>query len=50
MKYTRKQLIKAMELYHKDSILNPTDYSTDIEGTLGEAQRTIDLLISFIKE
>ena len=49
MKYTKKQLILAMHEYQKDELLNPEDYIEDIEGSLGEAKRTIDALIKFIK-
>ena len=49
MKYTKKQLIKAMQLYYKDSLLNEENYEDTVEGTVGEAKRTIEKLIEFIK-
>lgn len=49
MKYTKKQLVKAMNLYLKDTLVNEDDYECVVEGTVGEAKRTIEKLIEFIK-
>ena len=48
MKYTRKQLIKGMNKYYEDALLEPEEFC-ESTGTLQEAINTVDYLISIIE-
>ena len=48
MKYTRKQLIKGMEQYYENALLEPDDFG-ESTGTLQDAIISVDYLISIIE-
>ena len=49
MKYTKPQLVKAMDLYFKDSLINEDKYTYITEATLGEAKLTVEALLRFVE-
>jgi len=53
MKYTKKQLLKAYELWEKECRLKPEDFLTDCEKNKEcykeIARRNVETLISYIK-
>lgn len=50
--FTREQLVRGMQKYQQDTVENPIDYIArdDLDGSLEQAEDTVDRLIELINE